>query len=78
MKNIYNIYIILGLPEAIIAIISVTSSLSSVLMNAFTWQPWHKYLSMSISMFSDLARPMIRTILSKTVPVQDTGKFYCL
>lgn len=44
-------------------------------MNAFTWQSWHMYLSTSIGIFSDLARPMIRTILSKTVPVQDTGKF---
>ncbi|XP_032676619.1 uncharacterized protein LOC116846636 isoform X3 [Odontomachus brunneus] len=67
-----------GLPEAIIAIISVTSSLGSALMRAFIWQSWHMYLSTSIGMFSDLARPMIRAILSKTVPVQDTGKIFSL
>lgn len=31
------------------------------------------YLSISIGMFSDLSRPMIRAILSKAVPEKDTG-----
>lgn len=65
-----------GFPEAVIAIISVTSSLCSVLVCAFTWQSWHMYLSVGIGMFSDLARPMIRAILSKAVPEKDTGKVF--
>ncbi|EFN80076.1 uncharacterized protein LOC105187223 isoform X2 [Harpegnathos saltator] len=67
-----------GLPDPIIAIISVMSSLGGVLTYAFTWQSWHMYLSMSVSMFGNLSRPMIRAVLSKTVPVQDTGKVFSL
>ncbi|XP_014483618.1 PREDICTED: proton-coupled folate transporter-like isoform X2 [Dinoponera quadriceps] len=66
------------LPEAIIAIISVISSLSSSLMRAFIWQSWHMYLATSMGSFSDLSRPMIRAVLSKTVPLQDMGKIFSL
>lgn len=67
-----------GFPEAVIAIISVTSSCGSALVRAFTWQSWHMYLSVVLGMFSNISRPMIRAILSKTVPVQDTGKVFSL
>jgi hypothetical protein len=29
-----------------------------------------------LSMFNGMSRPMIRSIMSKTVPVKDTGKFF--
>lgn len=64
----------LGFPEAVVAIISVMVSCGSVLVRAFTWQSWHMYLSVVVGMFGNISRPMIRAILSKTVPVQDTGK----
>lgn len=32
------------------------------------------YLSVSVGIFSDMCRPMIRAILSKSVPAKDTGK----
>ncbi|CAL1678977.1 unnamed protein product [Lasius platythorax] len=67
-----------GFSEAVVAIISVTSSFCTALVYAFTWQSWHMYLSMSIGMFSDLSRPMIRAILSKAVPEKDTGKVFSL
>ncbi|EZA62407.1 hypothetical protein DMN91_010681 [Ooceraea biroi] len=65
-----------GLPEAVVAIISATSSCSAALVSAFTWQSWHMYLSMVLGMFNGMSRPMIRSIMSKTVPVQDTGKIF--
>jgi len=66
----------LGLPEPVIAIISVISACSGALICAFTWQSWHMFLSVILSMFNGMSRPMIRSIMSKTVPVKDTGKFF--
>lgn len=67
-----------GFSEAVIAIISVTSSLCTALVCAFTWQSWHMYLSIVVGIFGDLSRPMIRAILSKAVPEKDTGKVFSL
>ncbi|XP_077266031.1 putative peptidoglycan muropeptide transporter SLC46 isoform X1 [Temnothorax americanus] len=67
-----------GFPEAVVAIVSVTSSFGSALVRAFTWQSWHMYLSMVLGMFGNISRPMIRAILSKVVPTQDTGKVFSL
>lgn len=67
-----------GFPETVIAIISVVSSICSSIVHALAWQSWHMYLSMCIGMFSDVSRPMIRAILSKAVPAQDTGKIFSL
>lgn len=64
----------LGFPEAIIAIISVISAIGAILVYAFTWKSWHMYLSLIIGIFSGVSRPMIRAILSKVVPSQDTGE----
>ncbi|XP_011860808.1 PREDICTED: proton-coupled folate transporter-like [Vollenhovia emeryi] len=67
-----------GFPEAVVAIISVTSSLGSVLVRAFTWQSWHMYLSVALGMFGNISRSMIRAVLSKAIPTQDTGKVFSL
>ncbi|XP_072761728.1 probable peptidoglycan muropeptide transporter SLC46 isoform X2 [Anoplolepis gracilipes] len=67
-----------GFAEATIAIISVTSSLCAALVQAFTWQSWHMYLSIGVGVFGNLSRPMIRAILSKAVPEKDTGKVFSL
>ncbi|KAH0953519.1 hypothetical protein HN011_010320 [Eciton burchellii] len=65
-----------GLSEPVIAIISVISACSGALISAFTWQSWHMFLSVILSMFNGMSRPMIRSIMSKTVPVKDTGKIF--
>ncbi|KAL6254886.1 hypothetical protein P5V15_014228 [Pogonomyrmex californicus] len=67
-----------GLPEAIIAIISVISALGSTITGAFAWKSWHMYLAMVIGMFGDISRSMVRAILSKAVPAQDIGKVFSL
>lgn len=73
-KRIYKTFTLyLGFPETVIAIISITSSLCTALVCAFTWQSWHMYLSIAVGIFGDLARSMIRAILSKAVPEKDTG-----
>ncbi|XP_036148667.1 proton-coupled folate transporter [Monomorium pharaonis] len=65
-----------GFSETIIAMISLTSAVASTLTRAFTWQSWHMYLSMLLGIFSNISRPMIRVILTKAVPIQDTGKVF--
>ncbi|KAL0113780.1 hypothetical protein PUN28_012713 [Cardiocondyla obscurior] len=65
-----------GFPETVITIISIISSCGSVLVNAFTWQSWHMYLSVILGMFGEISRPMIRAILSKAVPINDAGKVF--
>ncbi|XP_012226552.1 probable peptidoglycan muropeptide transporter SLC46 isoform X1 [Linepithema humile] len=68
----------LGFPEAIVAVISLISAAGAILVYAFTWKSWHMYLSLMIGIFSEMCRPMIRAILSKAVPSQDTGKVFSL
>lgn len=58
------------------AVLSLLSSLGSCLVQSFTLKSWHLYLSAVVGMFGSIASPMIRTIISKSVPSEDTGK-YC-
>ncbi|XP_031775509.1 uncharacterized protein LOC100865685 isoform X2 [Apis florea] len=67
-----------GFSEETIAIFSLLSSLSSSLVQSFTLKPWHMYISAVVGMFSGIANPMIRTILSKSVPSEDTGKIFSM
>ncbi|CAK9816013.1 Proton-coupled folate transporter [Anthophora quadrimaculata] len=64
--------------EEVTAILSLLSSISSYVVRSFTFKSWHMYLAAVISMFSDVASPMIRAILSKSVPPEDTGKVFSM
>ncbi|XP_061938843.1 probable peptidoglycan muropeptide transporter SLC46 isoform X5 [Apis cerana] len=67
-----------GLSEETVAIFSLLSSLSSSLVQSFTLKSWHMYVSAVVGMFSGIANPMIRAILSKSVPSEDTGKIFSM
>ncbi|XP_076618594.1 putative peptidoglycan muropeptide transporter SLC46 isoform X1 [Colletes latitarsis] len=67
-----------GLSEKTAAILSLLSSISSSLVQSFTWKSWHMYLSVVVGAFSGVTNPMLRTILSKSVPPEDTGKVFSL
>ncbi|XP_031366296.1 uncharacterized protein LOC102679017 isoform X3 [Apis dorsata] len=67
-----------GFSEETVAIFSLLSSLSSSLVQSFTLKPWHMYISAVVGMFSGIANPMIRAILSKSVPSEDTGKIFSM
>lgn len=67
-----------GFSEEITAILSLLSSLGSCLVQSFTLKSWHLYLSAVVGMFSGIASPMIRTIISKSVPSEDTGKIFSM
>ncbi|XP_076163595.1 putative peptidoglycan muropeptide transporter SLC46 isoform X4 [Ptiloglossa arizonensis] len=61
-----------GFPEEAAAVLSLLSSLSSSLVKSFTWKSWHMYLSTIVGAFSGIASPMLRAILSKSVPPEDS------
>ncbi|XP_031845559.1 putative peptidoglycan muropeptide transporter SLC46 isoform X1 [Nomia melanderi] len=67
-----------GFSEEAITMLSLFSILCSSLVQSFTWKSWHMYLSAAIGAFSGVATPMIRTILSKSIPAKDTGKVFSL
>lgn len=65
-----------GLSEETAAILSSLSSLSFSLVLSFTWKSWHMYLATMLGIFGNISTPMLRTILSKSVPPEDTGKIF--
>ncbi|XP_076686696.1 putative peptidoglycan muropeptide transporter SLC46 isoform X3 [Andrena cerasifolii] len=67
-----------GFSEEVVALLSLLSSLAGSLIQCFTWKPWHMYLSAVVGMLGGVAAPMIRSILSKSVPTKDTGKIFSL
>ncbi|KAK9297172.1 hypothetical protein QLX08_009040 [Tetragonisca angustula] len=67
-----------GFSEEMTAILSLLSSLGSCLVQSFTLKSWHLYLSAVVGMFGSIASPMIRTIISKSVPSEDTGKIFSM
>lgn len=67
-----------GLSEEVTAILSLLSSLSGCLVHSFTLKPWHMYLSAVLGMFGGITSPMIRAIISKSVPSEDTGKIFSM
>ncbi|XP_031789519.1 proton-coupled folate transporter-like isoform X1 [Nasonia vitripennis] len=69
---------LLKLPETVIIILSCLSTSVTGLAKAFVYKPWHMYFSASIGMFSSSATPVIRSIVSKSVPPQDLGKTFSL
>ncbi|XP_003704933.2 putative peptidoglycan muropeptide transporter SLC46 isoform X1 [Megachile rotundata] len=67
-----------GFSEEVAAILSFFSCLSSSIVKGLTLKSWHMYLSAIVAMLSGVASPMIRAILSKSVPSEDTGKVFSM
>ncbi|CAD6234912.1 GSCOCG00007759001-RA-CDS [Cotesia congregata] len=68
----------LGMSDITEALIGCISGLSAVLCLAFVSKPWHMYLEVGLGMFSGVLLPTVRSLLSKSVPVDDTGKVFSL
>ncbi|KAH0550160.1 hypothetical protein KQX54_017811 [Cotesia glomerata] len=68
----------LGMSDITEALIGCISGLSAVLCLAFVSKPWHMYLEIGLGMFSGVLLPTVRSLLSKSVPVDDTGKSFSL
>ncbi|XP_046746427.1 proton-coupled folate transporter-like [Diprion similis] len=63
----------LGISDTTLATLGLVSSFSFSLVKAFVWTDWHMYLAVSIGMFVGIVPPVMRSILSKSVPPSDIG-----
>ncbi|XP_012251995.1 proton-coupled folate transporter-like [Athalia rosae] len=69
---------VLGLPDTLVVGIALVSNMSGSLTKAFTEEAWQFYLSAGIGMFAGVAGPVVRSILSKSIPPDDVGKVFAL
>lgn len=60
--------------EPMIMMIASIFSLASKIIFAYTFKPWHIYFAAALGSFDSLTSPLIRTILSKAVPLEHIGK----
>ncbi|XP_066583704.1 probable peptidoglycan muropeptide transporter SLC46 [Prorops nasuta] len=67
-----------GVKDVNLAILAIMSGFAGSLMRAFTRQSWHIYLATITGMFGGISSPIIRTMISKSVPRKDTGKVFSL
>ncbi|XP_046426547.1 tetracycline resistance protein, class D-like isoform X1 [Neodiprion fabricii] len=63
----------LGASDTMLATLGLLSGLSCALGKALVLKGWHMYLSTSIGMFSAIVPAVMRSILSKSVPLDDIG-----
>ncbi|XP_011496068.1 PREDICTED: proton-coupled folate transporter-like [Ceratosolen solmsi marchali] len=68
----------LRLPDTFIIVLSCLSNSAACLTKGFVYKSWQMYFSSGIGMFSSTAIPMIRAIISKSVPPNDVGKTFSL
>ncbi|XP_072942912.1 probable peptidoglycan muropeptide transporter SLC46 [Epargyreus clarus] len=60
------------------AIIAFLSAIAHYMIKAFAVTTWHMYLSVGIAMFKGLSSPLIRSLLTKILPVVDIAKVFAL
>ncbi|GBP07925.1 hypothetical protein EVAR_78079_1 [Eumeta japonica] len=61
-----------------LTMLSYVSSVADNVIRAFAVVSWHMYLATSVSLFRGLAQPILRSILSKILPVEDLAKIFTL
>ena len=66
------------LSDISLAIIGLISSTTGVLMKAFASEPWHLYLAIGFSFLAGIFSPMMRSMISKTVPNSEVGKLFSI
>ncbi|XP_046615096.1 tetracycline resistance protein, class D-like isoform X1 [Neodiprion virginianus] len=62
-----------GSADTLLAVVGLTSGLIGSIVKAFATKAWHMYFSVSIAMFGGIVAPVMRSILSKSVPAEDIG-----
>ncbi|XP_031765661.1 proton-coupled folate transporter-like isoform X2 [Galleria mellonella] len=60
------------------SIISFLSSAGEYIVKAFAVLSWHMYLSAGVTVFGSLSSPLIRSYLTKILPVEDIAKVFAL
>ncbi|GBP07904.1 hypothetical protein EVAR_78064_1 [Eumeta japonica] len=69
---------VLKINDMWLALLAYLSSMVDYFIKAFAILTWQMYVGASISMFSGLANPLIRSTLSKLLPPQELGKIFTL
>ncbi|XP_050352436.1 proton-coupled folate transporter-like [Nymphalis io] len=65
---------VLRLGDIIFAILISITAIADNLIKLFATKSWHMYLSSGVSIFRSLSGPLVRSFLTKTIPVEDIAK----
>ncbi|KAM3963294.1 putative peptidoglycan muropeptide transporter SLC46 [Aphomia sociella] len=68
----------LGVSDLTFSIVSFISSAAEYTVKALAVVTWHMYLSAGVTMFGGLSSPLIRSFLTKILPVEDIAKVFAL
>ncbi|GBP07931.1 hypothetical protein EVAR_78084_1 [Eumeta japonica] len=61
-----------------LTMLSHASSIVDFIIKAFATVTWHMYFGTSISLFRALSQPILRSMLSKLMPIEDMAKIFSL
>lgn len=68
----------LKVPDTYIAVLSLVSLILESSMKSFAYLPWHFYAISGICLFKNLFSPMLRSMISRLVPVNEIGKTFAI
>ncbi|KAI5642980.1 major facilitator superfamily domain-containing protein [Phthorimaea operculella] len=69
---------ILPVSDLAFTLIAFLSAMTECFVRAFASTGWHMYLGASIAAFKGLSSPLIRSFLSKILPLEDIAKVFAL
>ncbi|XP_015512724.1 tetracycline resistance protein, class D-like isoform X1 [Neodiprion lecontei] len=69
---------VLGFSDTLISGIAFAACLGGSLTEALATKSWHIYLAASIGFFGGAVEPVMRSVISKSVPAKDIGKVLSL
>ena len=69
---------ILKVPDTYIAVLSLVSLILESTLKTFAYLPWHFYATSGICLFKNLFSPMLRSMVSRLVPVNEIGKTFAI
>ncbi|XP_075980871.1 putative peptidoglycan muropeptide transporter SLC46 [Anticarsia gemmatalis] len=69
---------LIGLSDLLTTNIAFISSLAEYIIRALAITSWHMYLGAGVSLFKGLSSPLIRSFLTKILPVVDIAKVFAL
>ncbi|CAO1438455.1 unnamed protein product [Diamesa serratosioi] len=68
----------LKVPDTYIAVLSLVSLILESTLKTFAFLPWHFYATSGICLFKNLFSPMLRSMVSRLVPVNEIGKTFAI
>ncbi|KAL4704399.1 hypothetical protein ACJJTC_005753 [Scirpophaga incertulas] len=69
---------ILPINDLVFSMVSFTSMAAAFMIKAFAVTTWHMYLSSGVALFGALSVPLIRSTISKILPLEDIAKVFAL